>query len=157
MKKLYFFLIIFVFFLFGSCNEGHKDITLKSDVITLPSSHFYYLRFNNTEMFDWKCIEFVVSSDANDLNYFVSIIPFSFFIGHEKDEYDSLITTDVINKYKINDSSVSKSKNYHFQYNRKKKDDLAALDMFILYFEDTSLGILSATSSNVSFKILSHK
>lgn len=157
MKKLNLFALLLVAVLLSSCKQNHKDEILKSEEISLPASHCYYYSFNNIGMLDWKSIEIIANSDSNELNYYVSVIPFSFFIGHAKEEYDSLVTTEVIDKYKIKESNVSKSTNYHFQYNRKKKDDLAALDMFVLYFEDTSLGILSASSSNVSFKIISHK
>lgn len=157
MKKLNLFILLLTILIFTSCKQNHKDVVLNSAAISLPASHYYYYRFNTIEMIDWKSIEFIARSDSNDLNYYISVIPFSFFMGHEKEDYDSLVTADVINKYKIKESAVSKSTNYHFQYNRRKKDDLAALDMFVLYFEDTSLGILSASSSNVSFKIVLHK
>ena len=157
MKKLNLFALLLSILIFTSCKQNHKDVILNSSAISLPASHCYYYKFNTIEMADWKSIEFIAHSDSNELNYYISVIPFSFFMDHEKEDYDYLITTEVINKYKVKESAVSKSTNYHFQYNRRKKDDLAALDMFVLYFEDTSLGILSASSSNVSFRIISHK
>lgn len=156
MRKIFTLLLVFVSLFCVSCKKK-KDLVLRENVVSLQASYWCGASFNAMSLPDWESMELVASSDGNALNFFVSRVPISVFMGHEAEEYDDLLTEEVITKYKIKGSEKNNSKDYYFHVNRKKKDSLAALDVFVLCLEDTSLGILSKSSSNVAYKIVAHK
>lgn len=157
MKKIFPLLFVLLSVFCVSCKKGERDIVLREDSVMLPASHYHGGMFSTMLAPDWKSIELVALSEGNEMNFLVSRVPFTLFIGHDAEEYDDILTEELMKKYKIKDSAVNKSKNYYFCLNRKKDDDVAALDTFVLYFEDTSWGILSESSSEVSFKIIAHR
>ncbi|MBO7122032.1 MAG: hypothetical protein J6V90_01970 [Treponema sp.] len=158
MKK-----IIFVLFLFSisffSCKEKSdvfNDVEFAGDTIRLPYSHFYHCHMTTDVMPNYKSIEFLAYSDANELNFAVSKIQMPDFYGLTEDDYLDMITKDLIKANIIEESKKNSTNNYVWQYTRSREDSKKKY-LFVLYIEDTTLGILSASSSNVIYKVVGHK
>ncbi len=139
-----------------SCEREYCDAVLKQDSIILPCSNSFSCKITSAMMPDYKSIEFISDSKANELNFFVAKVPIPSFYDQDEGNFDDLITKDVVKSYQLEASKRNGVKEYLFQYNRSK-DDSQKRYVFVLYIEDTTLGILSASSSNVTYKIVAHK
>ncbi len=158
MKKIFFVLFIFSIS-FSSCKEKAgvvNDVEFKGDTIRLPCSHFYYCYITTDDMPNYKSIEFLALSDANELNFAVSRIQVPEVHGFTDDDYLGMITKEIIEANIIEESKTDSAKNYVWQYTRSRTDGKNKY-LFVLYIEDTTLGILSAPSSNVTYKVVGHK
>lgn len=158
MKKNIFVLFLFSICFFSCNGKGNvvNDVEFTGDTIRLRYSHYYHCYIATDDMPNYKSIEFLACSDANELNFSVSRIQVPDFYGFTEDDYMDMITEDLIKSNIIEESKKRSTNDYVWQYTRSREDGRRKY-LFVLYIEDTTLGILSAPSSNVTYKVVGHK